>query len=185
MPDVVDEVLAILQAAATQEYIGEPISQLEHGLQAAHFAAQAGADEELILAALLHDLGHLAAPAGAPSMAGLGVIRHEQIGADFLRARGISERIAALIAGHVEAKRYLVSRTPGYLAKLSEASRGTLEWQGGPMSPDEAARFRADPLTPDVLRLRAWDEAAKVVGLAVPPLASYGAMLRRNLHPPK
>jgi putative nucleotidyltransferase with HDIG domain len=178
--DAVDEVMAILQAAETQEYIGEPISQLAHGLQAANLAAQAGADEELILAALLHDLGHVAAPVGTPSMAGLGILRHERLGADFLRERGFSERTSALVAGHVDAKRYLVARTPGYASRLSDASRQTLEWQGGPMGEEEATRFKASPLFADLLRLRAWDEAAKETDAKVPMLGSYRELMVRN-----
>jgi predicted HD phosphohydrolase len=120
-------------------------------------------------------------PEGAPQMAGLGTLHHDAHGAEFLRQRGFSEDVAALVAGHVDAKRYLVARTPGYLEDLSDASRATLRWQGGAMTIDEARRFCADRLFADKLRLRAWDEAAKNPFAEVPPLQSYRAMMVRHL----
>jgi len=178
---IADEILACLATSGSRDYIGEPVSQLEHALQAAHCATEAGADEEVVLAALLHDVGHLVAPAGTPSMDGLGADRHDWHGSQYVLAHGLSERVAALIRGHVEAKRYLVSQTPGYLERLSAASRSTLDWQGGPMGSAEAMHFRTDSLFKDKLRIRAWDEAAKEKGLAVPGLEAYREMLIRHL----
>ena len=172
-----DALLDLLARSATTAYIGEPISQLEHALQCGRLATEAGARGELVLAALLHDVGHLCAPDDAPQMAGLGVARHETIGADHLRAFGVAEEIAALVEGHVAAKRYLVSRTPGYMDRLSEASLGTLAHQGGAMSAAEAEAFEAAPLFREVLRVRAWDEQAKRIGWDVPGLSAYRALL--------
>lgn len=178
---VVDEVLGILARSADQAYIGEPVSQLEHMLQGAHFAARAGASDEEILGVLLHDIGHLCSGPGVPQMADLGVLNHEHIGASFLRERGFSEAVCALVRGHVNAKRYLVFTNTRYRNSLSAASRGTLEFQGGAMSPAEAAAFEADPHFRSVLRVRTWDERGKEIGLEVPDLSHYAPMMRRHL----
>ena len=175
-----DRVLGVLSASAESDYIGEDVNQLEHALQAAHFAREAGASDAQVLAALTHDIGHLLDPE-APSMAGLGVIDHERVGADYLRAQGFSESVARLVEGHVQAKRYLTFAKPAYAARLSEASRGTLEWQGGPMDAAEAKAFEADPLFGPILAMRTWDERAKVVGLEVLGLEGYRACLVAHL----
>lgn len=177
----VDEVIALLSRAAGLDYIGEPVSQLEHALQCAAAAARAGAPDAEVLAALLHDVGHLCAPPDAPRMAELGVLAHERIGADYLRARGFSEAVCALVEGHVAAKRYLVSRNPRYAEALSAASTGTLAFQGGPMSDAEAAAFEADPLMKAKLRVRRWDELGKDVGAEVPDLLRYRAQMLRDV----
>ena len=176
----VDEVLGVLAASEAQDYIGEAVSQLEHALQCAHFARQSRADDEVVLAALMHDIGHLLDP-DAPSMDGLGVIDHERLGADFLRARGFSETVARLVQGHVQAKRYLTYAKPSYAARLSSASRGTLDWQGGPMSAQEAHIFESDPLFKTILALRTWDERAKEVDLEVSGLGAYRGPMEAHL----
>jgi phosphonate degradation associated HDIG domain protein len=173
-----DEVFGLLEASAGAAYIGEPVSQLEHALQAAALAREAGARDALVVAALLHDVGHLCAAQDAPRMAGLGVLEHEHVGGEYLRARGFSDEVCRLIAGHVAAKRYLVRTRAAYAANLSEASRGTLAYQGGPMRDDEVAAFERDPLHRDMLRLRAWDEQAKQPGLQVPTLDAYKDAVR-------
>ena len=159
---IVAEVFGLYQAHGAADYIGEPVSQLEHMAQAAALAQAAGADEEAVLAAFFHDLGHLCAAAEAPSMAGFGAVDHERLGADYLRARGFSARLARLVESHVQAKRYLTHKYPSYLAQLSAASRATLAFQGGPMSAAEAAAFAEDPDGDLILQLRQWDEQAKV-----------------------
>ncbi len=163
------------------DYIGEPVTQLAHMQQAAWLARSAGADEALILAAFFHDLGHLCADNDAPQMDGLGVVGHEQIGADYLKACGFSERVAAGVASHVAAKRYLCCRKPGYYEKLSKASKGTLNFQGGPMSEEEAQAFEAHPQYKDFLRLRSWDEAAKKIDGPIIELEELKAMAQRHL----
>ncbi|AQG78697.1 phosphonate degradation HD-domain oxygenase [Spirosoma montaniterrae] len=155
-------------------YYGEPVTQLEHALQTAQLAEKAGADRETILAALLHDIGHLLPVEAAEGyMDGYGTVDHERLGADFLRQRGYSEKIAQLIENHVNAKRYLVFKNPDYFARLSEASLRTLEFQGGPMTSDEAAQFEQHPYFREILQLRGWDEQAKIPGLKTPDLAYY------------
>jgi 2-amino-1-hydroxyethylphosphonate dioxygenase (glycine-forming) len=177
---VVATVFELLESSAKQPYIGEPISQLEHALQTAMFAERAGAGDPVIVAALLHDVGHLC-DAKAPVMPGLGVVDHEAVGADWLRALGFPYEVVSLVRSHVRAKRYLVATQPAYRNQLSPASISTLELQGGPMSTAEALAFENEKGMRDALRLRAWDEQAKVIGASVAPLAKYGGMLERVL----
>ena len=155
-------------------YFGEPVTQLEHALQTAQLAEQAEADPETVVAAFLHDIGHLLPVHAAEGyMDGYGTVDHEQLGADFLRQRGFPEKVAQLIENHVNAKRYLVARSMDYLSRLSEASLRTLTFQGGPMTPDEATRFEQHPYFNEILQMRRWDEQAKVPGLPTPDLAHY------------
>jgi phosphonate degradation associated HDIG domain protein len=160
--EIIDDIFSLYMLHGDEDYIGEPVSQLEHMLQAGELARLAGADEEEIMAAFFHDIGHLLEAEGVTvSMDGFGVASHEYIGAEFIRLKGFSERIALLVGSHVEAKRYLTLRRPGYYDKLSPASRHTLEYQGGKMSEQEAAEFEKDPLFESKVRMRLWDDAAK------------------------
>ena len=162
---IIDSTFALYERHGSDDYIGEAITQLEHMSQAAQLAIAEGFDDEVVLAAFFHDIGHLCG--GDASMGGYGVVSHERIGAEYLRRCGFGERMARLVQYHVEAKRYLTLRQPGYYQRLSEASRRTLEYQGGVMSEDEADVFERDPLFEVSLRMREWDERAKVVGVAV------------------
>ncbi|CAN5241661.1 HD domain-containing protein [soil metagenome] len=158
-------------------YFGEPVTQLEHALQCAQLAEQAGADDETVVAAFLHDIGHLLPPELAGGyMDGYGTIDHERLGADYLRERGFSEKVAQLIEHHVNAKRYLVFKNPNYFARLSEASLRTLEFQGGPMNAGEALAFETNPYFKGILLLRTWDEQAKIPDLPTPGIEYYVAM---------
>lgn len=168
----------LLAQGTAQAYFGEQVTQLEHALQSAHLAVQAGADDETVLAALLHDIGHVLEGEVDDE---LGVIDHDEVGQQWLREHGFGERLVALVGGHVDAKRYLVATNPGYRERLSEASVRTLAKQGGPMTPEEARLFAEHPLSKEMLRLRAWDEQAKVPGAAVPGLDFYRAMLATYL----
>lgn len=180
--EIADEIFALLHASAQTDYVGEAVSQLEHALQCAQLAADAGGDDETVLAALLHDIGHICAGESAARMDELGVVDHEAIGGEFLRRRGFSRRVVALVQGHVEAKRYLTFKHPTYRERLSDASRGTLMHQGGPMTADEAGAFERDPLFEQKLRLRSWDEQGKRTDRNVPPLDTYREALVRHLH---
>ncbi|MDB5152069.1 MAG: hypothetical protein JWR54_820 [Mucilaginibacter sp.] len=160
--DIVDEVFALYEKHGDEDYIGEPVSQLEHMSQASALAEEEGFDDEVILAAFFHDIGHLCAEEGnTESMDGFGNVDHEKLGADYLRERGFSERLAALVESHVIAKRYLTYKRPEYYNALSEASKATLEFQGGRMSEQEAADFEQNPDAGLFVRLRNWDDKAK------------------------
>lgn len=159
---IADDIIELYKNFGSNEYAGEKVTQLEHMVQAAALARQGGYDDEMILAAFLHDIGHICATAYAGNtMNGFGIINHEKIGAQFLRNRGFSERIARLVENHVSAKRYLTFKFPEYYLGLSDASKKTLEYQGGIMNPDEAAVFENDPLCEDFIEMRRWDELAK------------------------
>ena len=176
-----DELLAPYLEGGDGDYIGEPISQLEHARQAALLAKKAGASDAVVLGAFFHDIGHLCAESHVDRMDGLGVMEHERIGADFLRSRGLSGPPADLVALHVQAKRYLCHTRPVYAAGLSAASSRTLDFQGGPMDAAEARGFERHPLFSEVLRLRAWDEAAKVVDGEGMDIDSLRDMIRRYI----
>ena len=154
------EVFGVYERHGAADYIGEPVSQIEHMSQAAQLAMAEGFDDEVVLAAFFHDIGHICGQ-GGESMDGFGVVSHERLGAEYLRRAGFSERMAKLVEYHVQAKRYLTFSQPGYYARLSEASRRTLAYQGGVMSAEEAHAFEQDPLCAVSLRMRHWDEQAK------------------------
>ncbi|TDN40579.1 HD domain-containing protein [Hymenobacter sp. UV11] len=178
----VAEVFGLYQARGHADYIGEPVSQLEHMWQAAALAEAAGADDEVVLAAFFHDLGHLCAPdEAADSMGGFGAVNHEKLGADYLRARGFSARVARLVESHVQAKRYLTYRYPSYRQQLSAASQATLAFQGGVMTAAEAEAFEQDPDMDQILQLRQWDEQAKEAQRPVGSLAHLQALALRHL----
>mmetsp|Transcript_10985 Transcript_10985/g.13297 ORF Transcript_10985/g.13297 Transcript_10985/m.13297 type:complete len:471 (+) Transcript_10985:302-1714(+) len=164
------------------DYIGEDVTQLEHALQAAKCAKDAGFDNDTVLGALLHDVGHLMGLVddSMKQMDGnLGVVDHERVGASFLVTLGLPSKTCELVRRHVDAKRYLCFKKPNYYNKLSEASKGTLKQQGGPMSEEEAMKFEQDPLMDTIIKLRTWDEAAKVVNpsFQVPQLEAYETMI--------
>ena len=153
-------------------YSGEPVTQLEHALQAAHLAERDGASQELVTAAFLHDLGHMLNPQGdTPTARGIDD-QHQYFAIPFLRPLFPLAVIEA-IRLHVDAKRALCAVEPGYYEALSEDSKRSLALQGGIYSPDEAAAFRAKPHAEDAMRLRRWDDAAKVPGATTPPLSHY------------
>lgn len=174
------DILAVYDKHGDSDYIGEAVSSLEHSIQAARLAATAEFDVAVIAGALLHDIGHLLGlmqPEKYERMGDCGVVAHEGIGGAFLESKGLPEVTCAIVRRHVDAKRFLCWSTPGYHDRLSEASKTTLTYQGGPMTADEAADFNVDPLKETILAMRRWDEAAKVPGLVVPDLASYKPML--------
>lgn len=179
---IADEVLMLYQRFGEEDYIGEPVSQIEHMCQCAQLAESAGFDNEVILAAFFHDIGHLlehVMPAG--QMDGFGVVDHEKMGAEYLRQKGFSEKIAKLVAAHVPAKRYLTYMYPEYFKQLSVASKRTLEYQGGIMTNEEAKAFEADELHPLYIQLRKWDELAKLENVPLPSLEYYGKMIIGHL----
>ena len=148
-----EEIMAALASTESLPYLGEPVSQLFHALQAGFQARAAGDDDELVLAAVLHDVGR------APGVAVRGA-PHEEAGAAWL-APLLGERVAYLVESHVPAKRVLVATEPGYVERLSATSEATLRVQGGPATVAEVVVFMAHPWAPDALALRRADEAAK------------------------
>jgi phosphonate degradation associated HDIG domain protein len=180
-------VLAAFRERGHEEYHGEPVSQLEHAVQTAELAERSHPnDTEFILAAFLHDFGHLCGSVyGDDTMDGYGIWQHEIVGARVLRRLGFSEKIASLVANHVQAKRYLVSTDPAYYVGLSEASKITLEKQGGLLSPEEQNAFEQDPLFELHIALRRLDEQAKESEKPVPDLNWLEKLMREHLSPEK
>src|SRR5262245_20302558 len=177
---VVDRILQLFAEKGQGMYFGEAVTETEHALQSAHLAETAGAGNELIAAALLHDIGHLLHGLGE-DIAEQGIDgRHEEGGAAWL-ARYFGPAVAEPVRLHVAAKRYLCAVDPVYHAALSAASRRSLELQGGPFSREEARRFEREPFWEAAVALRRWDDAAKVPGLAVPGLEHYRPCLEAAL----
>ncbi|HVS93345.1 MAG TPA: HDIG domain-containing protein [Mucilaginibacter sp.] len=164
---IVNEVFNLYELHGDEDYIGEPVSQLEHMSQAAALAEAEGFEDEVILAAFFHDIGHLCAGSEDGDMDGFGKTDHEKLGADYLRSRGFSERLASLVQSHVVAKRYLTYKYPDYYNGLSDASKATLEFQGGRMSEKEALDFEQNPDADLFVRLRYWDDRAKETNVPV------------------
>lgn len=179
--DCVDEVFALFERQGKAAYFGEDVSQEEHALQAAHFAALDGATETLLVAALLHDIGHLIDAREDAANHGMDA-RHEDAGSEWLE-RYYPPPVTEPVRLHVAAKRYLCSVDADYLPGLSAASVKSLQLQGGVFTREEAAEFLRLPFGEDAVRLRHWDDAGKVVGLAVPPLTAYRDALVRQLKP--
>ena len=179
---IAEEIYGLYRSYGGEEYAGEKVTQLEHMVQAAQLAEEEGYDEEVILAAFLHDVGHISEAAnGENEMGGYGIRDHEAIGAEFLRGKGFSKKLARLVESHVEAKRYLTVREPGYYDQLSDASKRTLEYQGGPMTEEEAAAFEQYPLFGLIVKMRKWDEQAKIEHKPLPDLERYRDMMYRHL----
>ncbi|MCU0310171.1 MAG: HD domain-containing protein [Acidimicrobiales bacterium] len=173
----VAEVLDLLTTFGADRY-DEEVSQLDHALQCAALARRAGASDDLVAAALLHDVGHLLALAeDRPFRAGVDD-HHETAGAAWLTPLFPSS-VTGPIAAHVRAKRHLAATDPDYLAALSPASTRSLEVQGGPLSAAEAAAFAAGAVAADAVALRRWDDLGKVDGLEVAPLAAHVDLLTR------
>lgn len=172
--------IALFTVSKDRSYIGEPISQLEHALQAAHFATAAKVSEEEILAALLHDIGHLLDGDPLGHQGAFGIRDHEKVGARFLKTKGAPDMVCELVQSHVQTKRYLVFKSKNYRLKLSPASLSTFLLQGGPMTPQEAQKFERDPLFRAKVALRNFDDRSKVVGLEVAPLSTYEPLLKRH-----
>lgn len=174
---IVNEIFSLYENHGNADYIGEPVSQLEHMCQAAELAEAEGYDDEVVLAAFFHDIGHLCEfIMPVELMEGVGVLDHESIGQAYLVNRGFSERVARLVRSHVEAKRFLTFKYPEYFDKLSDASKITLQHQGGRMNAEEAEAFGSDPMFDLFIKMRTWDDLAKITNKALPDLNKYKQM---------
>jgi gamma-butyrobetaine dioxygenase len=176
----VDEIAAIFIERGSQAYLGERVSIAEHMLQTAHAAENEGAPSELVVAALLHDVGHLVHEMAADS-ADFGIDTvHEESGARWL-SRAFGPNVVEPVRLHVAAKRYLCATTPAYTEMLSPASVHSLMLQGGPLSTADAEAFAALPHAADAVRVRRWDDVGKVPGQVTPPFDHYRPLLEACL----
>ena len=156
-----------------QSFYDEAVTQLEHALQCAHQAGLAGGDPVQVAAALLHDLGHFLVDEHDERAHFLHEdLLHEEVGASYLQPFFI-ERLTEPVRLHVPAKRYLCTTDAAYYDGLSRASKRSFRLQGGPLSAAEQAEFERNPHAQDALRLRRWDDLAKVEGLRTPGLERY------------
>lgn len=172
------EVIELLVSRGGESYFGEPVTVLEHSLQAAHFAAQSASSQALIAAALMHDIGHLLHTEDE-DVADHGLDTHHEDLGDVYLAPHFPPSVTEPIRLHVSAKRYLCAIDQDYLQTLSPSSLVSLGLQGGPMSELEAAEFFSQPYAEDGVALRRWDDEAKIPSLAVPQVETYLPLLER------
>lgn len=174
--NIVDEIFDAFEKRGGSAYFGELVSVLEHSVQAAMAAENAGAAPSLVVAALLHDIGHLihhlpedVAERGINS-------QHEQLACNWL-SQYFGPEVTEPIRLHVAAKRYLCRVKPEYIRGLSPASIQSLGLQGGPLIDEEAEEFIRFPYSQRAILVRRWDDLAKVPGLATPGLEHYRSLL--------
>lgn len=174
----IEDIEQLFAERGGEQYSGEPVTQLEHALQCANLAELDDADDEMVTAALLHDLGHLLHDLGAtPTLQGVDDI-HQFRALPFLRGT-FDTRVLDAIRLHVDAKRYLCAMREGYFDALSDDSKRSLGLQGGVFSEGQAEAFISQPGAPAAVQLRLWDDAAKLAGAPTPPLAHFLARARR------
>lgn len=164
--DKVDHIFDLYETHGGQEY-GERVSMLMHMMQCAQLAHAAGENEEIVLAAFFHDIGHFFE--NVEQMDGYGTLEHDKLGGKCLLELGFPDRMANLVSHHVAAKKYLIYAEPAYYNELSEASKITLEFQGGKMTAAEAAHFEEDPLASLYVKIRRWDDLGKDANKPVLP----------------
>ena len=177
----VDRLFETLEVEGKARYGMEAINQLDHALQCAARAESESAGAALIAAALLHDIGHLVHKLGIAAERGIDD-RHEALGEKLLR-KMFNDDVVIPVALHVDAKRYLCTAEPGYFNRLSEASVRSLELQGGPFSEKEALDFIARPGGEAAVRLRRWDEDAKIKNNQTPPLGHFRQYVEACIKP--
>ena len=186
-----DRLLDAFAGSAARRYGGEPVTELAHSLQCAELARDAGADDELQLACLLHDVGRFAvdprlifdkkdrAVGASPDAKG-----HHEVGADLI-APYVPERVAWLVRMHADAKRYLCAIEPAYWDTLTPGSRYTLTLQGGVMTPETVSSLTRHPWLADAVRLRRWDDLAKVPDQPTRRLEAWAPLLQRYFAHPR
>ena len=167
----IEDIVMLFEQRGAASY-DENVTQLEHALQCAQLAEEGGARPPLVVASLLHDLGHLLAD---PEKDVDDV--HQYLALPFLRGV-FPDSVLEPMRLHVDAKRYLCTVEPGYWDTLSRASKHSLELQGGPFSEKQVREFRTRPYAQDGIDLRLWDDLAKMPGRATQPLSRYVTLLQ-------
>ena len=169
---------AVFQQRGAESYLGEDVTMAEHMLQCADLARAAGAGDELVLAALLHDIGHYTGDFPEEAFEQGIDNHHDRAGAAVVQAV-FPPLVADCIRLHVDAKRYLCAVEPAYHDALSPASQHSLAVQGGPMNDREVAAFEAEPAYREAIRLRRWDDAGKVPGQPTSRFDDYRDLLQK------
>jgi gamma-butyrobetaine dioxygenase len=178
--DIVARILELFADRGAREYMGEAVSMAQHMEQSAACAAADGAPASLVVAALLHDIGHFIGEHPIEALENGIDNRHEAVAADYLQ-QYFPPAVTEPIRLHVAAKRYLCATDADYLARLSPASVDSLAVQGGPMNAAEIERFEANPYHRDAVRLRLYDDDGKVAGLTIEPVSAYREALQAQL----
>lgn len=174
MTDPVSFLIDLLNQRGSAAYLGEAVTQREHALQAAQLGEQSGAPVTWIVAALLHDIGHILGP--GDDLLPQTDDQHEVAAARWL-SRWFPPEVTEPIRLHVAAKRYLCAREPGYLEQLSSASQHSLILQGGVFTSDQVSEFENNPHAEAAAAVRRWDDQAKCPGLPTPDLEHYRPLL--------
>lgn len=178
--DILAEIRRLLEQKASGRYGLTLVNQQQHALQGAWLAEREGKGDAMVVAALLHDIGHMVHDLGeSPADAGIDD-RHEELGHAWLKTC-FGPDVTEPVRLHVAAKRYLCAVEADYFAKLSPDSVKSLALQGGPMSAEEVAAFEALPQHRAAVQLRRYDEQAKVKGLETPPVAHFMPAVARCL----
>jgi [1-hydroxy-2-(trimethylamino)ethyl]phosphonate dioxygenase len=175
---IVPYIADIFERRGAEDYLGEPVTVSEHMLQCAKLAEEASASEELVAAALLHDIGHFTSEFGTYSPEDEHDRHHDEAGAEVL-APFFPPVVTECVRLHVAAKRYLCAVDPSYFSRLSQASVHTLSLQGGPMNADEVEAFRSNPFHSEAVRVRVWDEGGKIAGEKTDRFGDYAPLLQR------
>jgi phosphonate degradation associated HDIG domain protein len=175
---IVDFLADIFDRRGGEEYLGEPVTMAEHMLQGATLGEQAELPEEVIVATLLHDIGHFTSEFGSFTMNDTEDRFHEEAGAQVL-ARFFPAIVTDCVRFHVAAKRYLCATKPDYFSRLSEASVHSLNLQGGPMSEDEVKAFETNPNLAEIVQVRYLDDAGKRDDMTTPGFAHFAPMVQR------
>ncbi len=184
MSDIKEEVVLticeLFKKHGADDYIGEPVTQEEHMIQSAMIAESKGFSSDMIVACLLHDVGHLLHETNPP-MGNLGVLSHDKVGGQFLLKNGFNSTVVDLVSNHVNAKRYLLSVDFTYMQKLSDASKLTLAYQGGLMNEVECKQFELRPNFKLYLEMRYIDEEAKSTDIKYKSLEYFRPFILSSL----
>ena len=176
--NIVEFLGSIFDRRGGEEYLGEPVSMGQHMLQGATFAEQNGQPDEIVVAALLHDVGHFTSEFGTFTMDDTEDRHHEEAGAQVLD-RFFPAIITDCVRYHVAAKRYLCATKEEYFSRLSEASVHSLNLQGGPMSADEVAEFEKNPNLKQIIEVRYLDDAGKIPDMETPDFWHFAPRIQR------
>jgi len=170
----VDDLINMYNELGNSNYIGEKITQIEHAVQCALLAQNEKLPKEVVVAALLHDIGHIIGQKyNFETMGEFGVKNHDTIGGKVLRKIGMCEQVCDLVENHVKVKRYLVYTDEDYYNSLSDASKQTLIFQGGKLSKEEVEEYEKNPNLELYIKLRKFDEKAKVENMTLPKMIDY------------
>ena len=174
--NIIDSILDLFAQRGAREYMGEAVTMSQHMEQSAACAVADGAPDSLVIAALLHDIGHFVGDHPIEALEKGIDNTHEEVGARYLQPC-FPPSITEPIRLHVAAKRYLCATNDEYLGRLSDASVNSLMVQGGPMSPSEVESFTTNPHYKDAVQLRLYDDDGKVAGLTIKPVTDYRHLL--------